>query len=48
MKNVRVAFKILEDGEMVPNKYRFVRCHMIFDIKMEDFCLKARLVEGGT
>ena len=27
--------------------YQFVHCHMIFDVKMEDFRQKARLVAGG-
>ena len=47
MKNVRVAFKILENGEKVPIGYQFINTHMIFDIKMEDFRRKARLVAGG-
>ena len=47
MKNVKVAFKILEDGENPPPGYQFVRCHLVFDIKMEDFRRKARLVAGG-
>ena len=37
MKNVKVPFKILDDGEMAPRGHQFVKCHMIFDIKMEDF-----------
>ncbi len=44
MKNVRVAFDTLEDGRDVPHGFQFVKCHMIFDIKMEDFRCKARLV----
>jgi hypothetical protein len=47
MKNVRVAFRILPDDERVPQNYQFVHCHMIFDVKMEDLCRKARLVAGG-
>ena len=47
MKNVRIAFKILKDGEQPPPGHQFIRCHMIFDIKMEDFRRKARLVAGG-
>ena len=35
MKNVKVAFKILDDGEMEPRDHQFVKCHMVFDIKME-------------
>ena len=45
---MRPAFKILEKGEDLPNRnYQFVRCHMVFDVKMEDFRRKARLVAGG-
>ena len=47
MKNVRVAFQILDENEEVPIGYKFIRCHMIFDVKMEDFRRKARLVAGG-
>ena len=47
MKDVRVAFDILPDGEQVPKGYQHIRCHMIFDVKMEDFRRKARLVAGG-
>ena len=46
MKNVRVAFKVLEDGEKPPPTYRPIDCHMIFDVKM-DHTRKARLVAGG-
>lgn len=47
MKDVKVAFKILEEHESVPIGYQHIRCHMIFDVKMEDFRRKARLVAGG-
>ena len=47
MKNVRIAFDILPNGESAPNGYKQIRCHMIFDIKIEDFRRKARLVAGG-
>jgi hypothetical protein len=47
MKNVRIAFKILNGGESVPPTYQEIRCHMIFDVKMEDFRFKARFVAGG-
>ena len=43
----KVAFKILYDGEMAPWDHQFVKCHMIFDIKMENCRRKARLVAGG-
>jgi len=47
MRDVRVAFKILPDGQLAPIGYQRIPCHMIFDIKMEDFRRKARLVAGG-
>jgi hypothetical protein len=47
MTNVRVAFDVMADGVAPPPDYQFIRCHMIFDIRMEDFCRKARLVAGG-
>jgi len=47
MKDVCVAFKILPDGRSAPIGYQKIPCHMIFDVKMEDFRRKARLVAGG-
>ena len=37
MRDVCVTFKILLDGQSVPIGYQKIPCHMIFDIKMEDF-----------
>ncbi len=47
MKDVRAAFKILPDGQSASIGYQKIPCHMIFDVKMEDFRRKARLVAGG-
>jgi hypothetical protein len=47
MKNVRIAFKILNVEESIPPTYQEIRCHIIFDVKMEDFRRKARCVAGG-
>jgi hypothetical protein len=47
MKEVCIAFNILPDGHVAPNGYQKIPCHMVFDIKMEDFRRKARLVAGG-
>jgi hypothetical protein len=47
MKDVCVAFKILLNGQSAPIGYQKITCHMIFDIKMEDFRRKSRLVAGG-
>jgi hypothetical protein len=47
MKDVRVPFKILPDGQTAPIGYQKIPCPMIFGVKMEDFCRKARLIAGG-
>jgi hypothetical protein len=47
MRNVRVAFKILSDGQDAPATYQFIRCHGIFDVKMDSFQRKYRMVAGG-
>ena len=47
MKNVRASFKILSKGGKPPPGYHKIRCHIIFDIKKEDFRRKVILVAGG-
>ena len=47
MEAVRVAFKVLNDGNDPPPGYQFMECHMVFDVKLEGFRRKARLVAGG-
>ena len=55
MKNVRVAFEAWEEGSLDDSRhgqklvvYQEIRCHMIFDIKMDRrFTRKARYVAGG-
>ncbi len=47
MKEVHIAFNILPDGQSAPIGYQKILCHMIFDMKMEDFQQKARLLAGG-
>jgi hypothetical protein len=47
MKNVRIAFKILNGEVSVPPTYQEICCHIIFYFKMEDFRRKARFVEVG-
>ncbi len=37
MKEVCISFNILPDGRSVPIGYQKIPCHMIFDVKMEDF-----------
>jgi hypothetical protein len=47
MNNVQIAFQILNGDDPVPATYQEIWRHMIFDVKMEDFCRKARFVAGG-
>jgi hypothetical protein len=46
MKNVRIPFQILTGHEAVPSTYQEIRCHMIVDVKIEDFRSNARFVAG--
>ena len=43
MSNNCLAFQFLEENESIPIGYKWIRCHMIFDVKM-DFTQKARFV----
>ena len=47
MSAVGVAFKILDDDDRPPFGYQYMKCHVVFSIKMEDFSRKAHLVAGG-
>jgi hypothetical protein len=47
MKDVRIAFKCLNPCEHTPLDYKWIKCHMILDIKIEDFRRKAHMVAGG-
>jgi hypothetical protein len=38
----------MEKNQPPPPTYQEIRCHMIFDVKMEDFRRKARFVAGGN
>ena len=44
--NVRIAFKLLEEGERLPGGSKEIPYHIIFDVKL-DLTRKARLVAGG-
>ena len=46
MSAVKVAFKILDEDERPPIGSQYMKCHMVFSIKMEDFSRKAHLVAG--
>jgi Reverse transcriptase (RNA-dependent DNA polymerase) len=47
MSAVGIAFCILTDDKKILPSYQQIKCHLIFDIKMEDFKRKARYVAGG-
>ena len=34
---VMIELKLIDEGDNPPPTYEDIRCHMIFDIKMEDF-----------
>ncbi len=48
MKEVKVSFEVLEDGERVSVRYQHVPMYMVFDVKMKDFGCKARLVASNN
>ena len=48
INDVRIAFKIKYGDEKIPPGYQYIRCHMIFDVKMEVFRRKARYVAQGN
>ena len=47
MSAVKVTFKILGEDERPPIGSQYMKCHMVFSIKMKDFSRKAHLVAGG-
>lgn len=51
MSVVKIAFKIIEEGPdgqvKIPDFHQYMDCHMVFDIKLDGFRRKARLVAGG-
>ena len=46
MKNVSIAFEIMEDDEVLPKGFKQASCHIIFDVKV-DFARKAWYVLDG-
>ncbi len=46
MRNLMIAFEILEPGQKAPPGWYKVTGHIIFDVKM-DFTMKARWVKDG-
>jgi len=48
MQAVKITFKMLEDGQKPTPGYQLMSWHIIFDVKLDGFKRKARLVAGGT
>ena len=48
MEAVHVAFKVMNEGEELLPGYQYMECHLIFDVKLDGFRYKARLVAGGN
>ena len=46
MSAVKVAFNIIDEHERPPIGSQYMKCHMVFSIRMEDFSRKACLVVG--
>jgi hypothetical protein len=46
MTNNKVAFQFLDEDQEIPIGYKWIKCHLIFDVKM-DLMQKARFVAGG-
>jgi hypothetical protein len=47
MSKVCIAFEVLEDNNEPSPTFQEMRSHRVFDVKMEDFQRKARVVAGG-
>lgn len=47
MSKVGIAFQVLKDDESPPPTFQEMHCHLVYDVKMENFQRKARLVAGG-
>jgi hypothetical protein len=47
LNNVRNAFHLLEEGQTIPPGCQFIQCHLVFDVKLDGFKFKSRVVTGG-
>ena len=47
MDNVKITIQTIPEGKKPSNGFQYVKCHLVFDIEMEDFWRKACLVVGG-
>ena len=44
---LELPFDVLKDGDRAPIGHKHINCHLIYDVNMEEFRRKARLVAGG-
>jgi hypothetical protein len=47
MSKVCIAIQTLDGDEAIPPTYQEIQCHMVWDVKMEDFCMKPRFMAGS-
>ena len=47
ISKIKVTFKLLNNGTLALRNYQFVKCHIIYDVKMKGFRRKGWLVAGG-
>ena len=47
MLNIKVAFKLLDNGDCAPRNHQLVKWHMVYNVKMEGCGCKEMLVLGG-
>ena len=47
MRSVRFDLGIIGKGDTPPPGHQFIKCHMIFDVKIEDLRHKVSMVDGG-
>jgi hypothetical protein len=48
MKNVKITFKVLEDGIKVPAGYNFIGCRLIFTVRLTASKERLGWLLGGT
>jgi hypothetical protein len=46
MKNTKQAFQVFEENKMIPIGYKWIKCHLIFNMKI-DFTRRERFITGG-
>jgi Reverse transcriptase (RNA-dependent DNA polymerase) len=47
INTVKVAFRVIDDNEVIPPGYQQIGCHLIYTVKMENFRRKVWYLGGG-